>query len=318
VTILTAAPDDQGRRLDRLLRKALPGLPLSLIHRLLREGKILVDGRPQGAAFRVQAAQEIAVPEAAGPARPAPRPGALEILYESGDFLVLNKEAGLPVHGAGASLDARVQAYLGPKLPPSLSFRPGPLHRLDKPTSGVVVFSVSLRGARWFSALLQEGGIHKQYLALVEGEIAEPGLWEDRLLRDRGARRTLSSPQGKPARTRYTPLAGAPGYSLLVLEPETGRTHQIRAQAAAHGHPLGGDAAYGGRPLPAEAVRRARFPAPPFLLHAWKLIPPAPVLTGEPELPPLEAPPPDYFHRIVTTILGPSWGKEWGGASLLY
>jgi 23S rRNA pseudouridine955/2504/2580 synthase len=302
MTILTVATDDQGRRLDRLLRKALPSLPLSLIHRLLREGRILVDGRPQGAAFRVRVAQEIAVPRTEhAPPRPAPQAGTLRILYESADFLVLNKEAGLLVHGAGTSLDALVQAYLGPKLPPSLSFRPGPLHRLDKPTSGIVVFSASLKGARWFSALLQEGGIHKQYLALVEGEITEPGIWEDRLFRDRGARKTLRSPQGKPARTRYSPLAdgsasaGGPSYSLLVLEPETGRTHQIRAQAAAHGHPLGGDAKYGGRPLPAAPARQGQVP--PFMLHAWKL--------ALPSLPPLEAPLPDYFQRLAAAILGP-------------
>jgi 23S rRNA pseudouridine955/2504/2580 synthase len=315
MTILSTAADDQGRRLDRVLRKALPEVPLSLIHRLLREGKILVDGRSQGAAFRIGAAQEIAVPIAVrekAPRGPAPFAG-LRIVYESPDLLAADKEAGLPVHGSGKSLDTLVQAYLAPKLPPSLSFRPGPLHRLDRPTSGIVVFSASLRGARYFSALLREGKIRKQYLALVEGRLEQPGFWEDALARE--DRRTVVKAGGKPARTGYRPLAWYPagnrglpagahrnsqGYSLLVLEPGTGRRHQIRAHAAAHGHPLGGDLTYGGRPLPPLSAE-----PPAFLLHAWKLSP-APDGNGgaAPFLPPLEAPPPDYFLESIEKLFG--------------
>jgi 23S rRNA pseudouridine955/2504/2580 synthase len=252
------------------------------------------------------------LPPPAGTASPA-----LRIIYESADLLAVNKEAGVEVHGPG-SLDALARAYLAPKLPPSLSFRPGPLHRLDRPTSGVLVFSASLRGARRFSALLREGKIRKLYLALAEGNVEEPGFWEDSLFRDREARRTLVSAEGKPARTRFSPLGvcagnGAGPYSLLMLEPETGRCHQIRAQAAARGHPLGGDKKYGGRPLPAAFFPPppAAFPPagpgggssgrPPFLLHAWRLIP-----SGETGFfPPLEAPPPDYFRGLIERLFGP-------------
>ncbi|MDR2136213.1 MAG: RluA family pseudouridine synthase [Treponema sp.] len=318
MTILSAGADDGGRRLDRVLRKALPDVPLSRIHRLLREGRVLVDKRPRDAAFRVRAGQEIAVPAAqetgpsAGPgaqggARTAP--GALAILYESPDLLAINKAAGVPVHGPAGSLDALVRAYLAPRLPPSLSFRPGPLHRLDQPTSGIVVFSASLAGARRFSALLREGKIRKQYLALVEGRVDLPGRWEDPLLRDREKRQTEVAAGGKTARTGYTPLAWYPGgkdgcaggCTLLLLEPETGRRHQIRAQAAFHGHPLAGDSVYGGRPLPDPPLPgpfKPPGPAPPFLLHAWKL-------TGAGPLPPLEAPPPDYFLAFAQALFGP-------------
>ncbi|MDR3147510.1 MAG: RluA family pseudouridine synthase [Treponema sp.] len=335
MTILSVAVDDGGRRLDRVLRKALPGIPLSRIHRLLREGRVLVDKRPRDAAFRVQAGQEIALPltpSALGtPGTPdtprrddarrsyaAASPIVSRILYEGPDLLALNKEAGLPVHGpqAAGSLDSLVRAYLAPKLPPSLSFRPGPLHRLDKPTSGIVIFSVSLKGARYFSALLREGRVHKQYLALVEGRVEGPGRWEDPLLRDREQRRTLVSAGGKPARTAYTPLAWSPGspghgYSLLLLEPETGRGHQIRAQAAFHSHPLAGDSAYGGRPLPPQQPPSKPQPSPqpgahagaayrpPFLLHAWKLR-----AAEQGPLPPLEAPLPDYFRIRIETLFG--------------
>jgi 23S rRNA pseudouridine955/2504/2580 synthase len=273
-------------------------------------------GVPARAAERDPPGRGLPVPPpgAKRPAPPPPQPpsGALRIIYENADFLALNKDAGLPVHGAGKSLNALVQAYLAPRLPPSLSFRPGPLHRLDRPTSGVVVFSVSLRGARYFSALLREGKIHKQYLALVEGRVEEPGLWEDHLLRDRETRTTSASAEGKPARTRFSPLypGEAGGYSLLVLEPETGRTHQIRAQAAAHGHPLGGDLKYGGSPLPPFPAAPGPIKRPPdspaFLLHAWKLNPESAPGNEEavPPLPPLEAPPPDYFLAAIKTLFG--------------
>ncbi|MDR3247271.1 MAG: RluA family pseudouridine synthase [Treponema sp.] len=296
MTILHTSDNDRGRRLDRILRKALPGLPLSRIHRLLREGRVLVDGKAQAGDFRLEAGQSISAPVESPVELPqdAPRPsvGVLNIIYESADLLALNKAAGQEVHGAD-SLDTLVQGYLAPKLGPSLSFKPGPLHRLDKPTSGIVVFSVSLEGARRFSKLMREGGVHKQYLAVVEGRIQGPGLWEDSLLRDRDARKSRVAENGQEARTRYTPLAWEGPSTLLMLEPETGRTHQIRVQATAHGHPLAGDVKY----LPRSTGRDGNQG---FLLHAWKLG------TNDPALlpPSLEAPLPDYFASRIKEIFG--------------
>jgi 23S rRNA pseudouridine955/2504/2580 synthase len=222
----------------------------------------------------------------------------LNILFESPDFLVLNKPAGLAVHGEG-SLDTLAQAYLAPKIPPSLSFRPGPLHRLDKPTSGVIVFSASLAGARRFSALLRSRALTKGYLALVEGVIETGGVWEDELVRDHERQKTLSfsghyPPMESPktARTRFKPLRIKPPYTLLQLELDTGRTHQIRAQAAAHGHPLAADRKYGS-PQPGD-----------LLLHAWFLETPDEPATG-PHLPRrIEAPLPEKFRVRIKAIFG--------------
>jgi 23S rRNA pseudouridine955/2504/2580 synthase len=171
------------------------------------------------------------------------------ILREGEGLLFINKRAGLAVHGPG-SLETLVRAYLAPKLPPSLAFRPGPLHRLDRPTSGVVTFGAALEGARRFSALIRERRVLKRYLALVDGRVPGPLTWEDGLYRDRERRKTLASAEGggegKRALTRVFPLGTRGEYSLVLLEIDTGRTHQIRAQAALHGHPLAGDRKYGG------------------------------------------------------------------------
>jgi 23S rRNA pseudouridine955/2504/2580 synthase len=288
---LTAGADDGGRRLDRILRRALPDVPLSGIHRLLRKGRVLVDGKPAAAEDRIAAGALISIPDSAtaaavaslGPQQRPQRSGTLplplDILAEDPDLLFINKPAGLAVHGA-ESLDELVRAYLANKTGPSLSFRPGPLHRLDKPTSGLIVFSKTLVGARSFSALLRAGQIAKRYLALVEGRIPGPAVWEDLLIRDRGERKTYRAGEpacageAKRARTRIRPLAhgtgpagrrgGAENFSLILAELETGRTHQIRAQAAAHGFPLAGDTKYGGA-----------FQSGGFLLHAWTLDLPA-------------------------------------------
>jgi 23S rRNA pseudouridine955/2504/2580 synthase len=233
-------------------------------------------------------------------------------MYEDSNLLILNKPPGIAVHGSAssacrASLDEQVQAYLAPKLPPSLSFRPGPLHRLDKPTSGVIAFSVSLEGARLFSALLRDGNIRKEYLAVVDGivggAIGDEEVWEDRLVRDPEMRKTMT--EGEPggegraqrALTRIRPLARTGSRTLIGAEIATGRTHQIRAQAAARGHPLSGDRKYGGKPFPAGG----RTGPGAFFLHAGALefleAPPGMMLPRR-----VEAPPPVDFALVLRAI----------------
>jgi 23S rRNA pseudouridine955/2504/2580 synthase len=327
---LRAAADDDKRRLDRILRKSLD-LPLSRLHRLLREGKVLVEGLPAGPALRVregalieirglrkedlQSREVRALPGSGTVRETAPAPPAfrekgtgpalpLEILYEDPLVLALNKPRGLPVHGRN-SLDILVREYLAPSLPPSLSYRPGPLHRLDQPTSGLILFAKSLRGARLYSALFRERRIIKRYLALAEGVLTGDEVWEDLLLRDAGEGRTrrAGSEQkkaagGKTARTRVHPLGNAENLSLLLLELDTGRTHQIRAQASLRGHPLRGDKKYGGG-----------FRSGGFLLHAWEMEFPPPPAAAFPQT--LRAPLPEDFRKTLKRLFG---GVEKGEA----
>ncbi|GHU04608.1 RNA pseudouridine synthase [Spirochaetia bacterium] len=294
---LRAAADDSGRRLDRILRKALPGLPLSALHRLLRQGKVLVDGRRAKAGELIQAGAEIRLPDISDIHKQGADSGGQKreneralppILFEGDGLLIINKPVGMAVHGPGRrpeSLDTLVQSYLKTRIPASLSFKPGPLHRLDKPTSGIIVFSTSLEGARRFSALLREGRVKKTYLALLQGQITGGEVWEDTLARDHELQKSFVDNSGSRALTRISPLAQAPGFTLVRAEIETGRTHQIRAQAAAHGHPLAGDRKYGGS-----------FQPGGLLLHAW--------LLEAGEEPALSAPLPEAFTRRVEELFG--------------
>jgi 23S rRNA pseudouridine955/2504/2580 synthase len=324
VDLKTAADDDQ-RRLDRILRKALPELPLSLIHRFLRQGQVLVDGKPAKPQDRIPAGVTITIPEiirnSVEKQADTGNEIILDILYEGSGLLILNKAPGIASQDPG-SLEEAVRDYLAPKLPPSLSFRPGPLHRLDKPSSGIIVFSTNLEGAQHFSKLLRERMLKKYYLALVEGVMEKEQDWEDELVRDREAKKTFTekrqperlgrtpkpgespgSAGGNPqkALTRVSPLKAASGHTLILAEILTGRTHQIRAQAAAHGYPLGGDKKYGGQALPG-------IPGPGgFLLHAWTLEFP-PYEAALPAL--ITAPLPKIFRDRIEALFGKEFVKK--------
>jgi len=299
---LITGENDKGRRLDRILRKALPDRPLPLLHRLLRQGHVLVNGKPAKAQDRLDSGAIISIPSltAFGHESAGQKPVALPspaIIWQGHGLIAVNKPPGLEVHGSGTSLgyslDKMVQAYLAGKIAASLSFKPGPLHRLDKPTSGIVIFSTSIEGARNFSSLMREQKVQKTYLAILEGTVKNDEIWEDELVRDKGIKKTfISEPDtgglmkhtgSKTAITKITLLAAKDNYSLIKAEIATGRTHQIRAQAAAHGHPLAGDRKYGGHGHGG------------LFLHSWKIN-----FSGHS----IEAPPPETFMEKITTFLG--------------
>jgi 23S rRNA pseudouridine955/2504/2580 synthase len=300
---LTARKDDNGRRLDRILRKALPDLSLSLIHRLLRQKKVLVDNKPvilpnyrieQGMVIKIIASVnhnnkqinhnfvnqkkfEVNNNSAIDPSLHSSLL-TIPILWQGSGIIVFNKPQGLSTHGPN-SLDSMVYNWLAEEgaLPRSLSFKPGPLHRLDKPTSGAIVFSQTLEGAKLFSALLRKHNLEKTYMAIVEGSIEGENIWRDSLEHDKNAHKTFvknkqqgrkatpPDPTLKEAVTTVKTLVSNGEYSLIEARIKTGRHHQIRAQAASHGHPLAGDIKYGASPLPGQSHSGE------FFLHAWKI-----------------------------------------------
>ncbi|HZK20279.1 MAG TPA: RNA pseudouridine synthase, partial [Treponemataceae bacterium] len=202
----------------------------------------------------------------------------------------------------------------------SLSFRPGPLHRLDRRTTGVLVFSQSLAGAQWFSKAIKEKSIQREYVGLLCGHLEEVCVWEnyiDDTYKKTGNFRTVevvkNSSQGKEAITYVSPLAVANicalnkkiPVTLVSFRIETGRMHQIRAQASFYNHPLAGDSAYSSDKytdvyLNTFNINRCVHAAsiPEFLLHAIQLkIPTNPV-----DLPSIvTAPIPCFFKTIIET-----------------
>lgn len=312
-----AGPNDAEVRVDRLLRKLLKDVPLSHIYRMLRTGKVRVNGKRVKSNYRVQPGDEIALPRREGRegrqgredrSAAAGTPGAvdredLDIVHEDEHILVVNKPAGMVTHGSD-SLEDRVRAYLQRVLPKDLGFRPGPLHRLDRNSSGAIAFSRSIHGARAFSSLLRKNAVRKVYLSVLSGPLVETQRWDFPLRRHGEGTGSYHDEEGKPARTWVFPVKsveltgekGAPyppgRYSLAVFRISTGRTHQIRVHAATAGHPLVGDTRYGG-PRAAGGM----------LLHAWLLS------YADPEGPlgerRLEAPlPPAALERIRAAFGG--------------
>jgi 23S rRNA pseudouridine955/2504/2580 synthase len=296
-TRLVLGKNDEGRRLDRVLRIALGGLPLSAIHKALRKGDIRVNGTKRDPKSHCAAGEVVEIsgvllgPDWNPSIEPSSDPPpSLPIILETPDLLFIDKPIGLLVHDGADSLESRVRRYLAPKLAPSLSFTPGPLHRLDRNTSGVIAFSKSIDGARAFSEALRDRRLSKTYITLLEGRLESAALWKDSLTRDAENRRSAVAPESsdpneptsQEALTEATPLASRGGFTLAAISLGTGRTHQIRAQAAAHGHPLAGDRKYGGHPC-----------EQPYYLHAWRLSVSGIALEGLPSA--VEAPIPYYF-----------------------
>jgi 23S rRNA pseudouridine955/2504/2580 synthase len=300
---LETGPDDEGRRLDRVLRKACAELPISAIHRLLRKGLVLVDGKRARQASRLSSGQSIEIlgvninePASLGKNGLERHPAArglsigngIDVLYEGQGILAINKPAGITTQ---EELGALVSRYLAGKTPPSLSFTPGPLHRLDKGTSGVIVFGTSIEGARRFSALMRSGLLRKTYLALLEGCLPGEQLWRDRIEYSSSAQKALVTVSRGGATARYAethvfPLELHGDFTLAAMEIATGRRHQIRAQSAAHGFPLYGDRKYGGKNLP------------PFFLHASRLVFPK----DNPFPRSISAPAPPALHQKLQTM----------------
>lgn len=246
---------DQGLvRLDVWLHLNFPDASRSLLARLIREGRVTLNGHPVlKPSKKVMNGDRIEItwPVNSDLFSPPPEDIPLNVLYQDDQLLVIYKQAGIAVHPVsplegGTLVNSLLFHQI--KLPYyGLPLRPGIVHRLDKDTSGVMVVAKTERAYLHLVEEFKRRKVKKTYLAIVEGSWEE-GEWIDLALgRDRENPRLMSfnAKKLRPALTRVEVLRRGKKFSLLALFPKTGRTHQLRVHLSACGHPIAGDHSYG-------------------------------------------------------------------------
>ena len=275
---LEVTEDHQGARLDHFVTAVVPEMSRARVQRLIREGHVLLNGRTVRASHAVHAgdAVELEVPPAA-PAVPAAEDLPLAVLHDDPDLVVVDKPAGMVVHpAAGHDRGTLVNALLHHVT--GLSGiggeqRPGIVHRLDRGTSGVMVVAKHDAAHTELSRQFADREVEKEYLGLAWGLLNAGRRIDAPLGRDPVDRKKIST-RARRARTAVTRITGAErlrGLTLATIAIATGRTHQIRVHLASIGHPIAGDALYGGvrRHLAADHRALASIERP--FLHAWRL-----------------------------------------------
>lgn len=250
---LTVPDDRQGTRIDRLVTEHLSDTSRSYVQRLIEGGDVLVNGSSQRPSYKVNGGDriEVRVPPPEVPADVRPDEILIPIVYEDDGLIVFDKPAGLVVHPApGHEQGTLVNAFkwLRPESVDPASPRPGLVHRLDKDTSGLIVVAKTEAARLHLLKTWQEREVVKQYTALVVGGLPEDSAYVDAPIgRDPNNRKRMAVvASGKEARSHLRTMVRYDGYSLLDVTIETGRTHQIRVHCAFVGHPVAGDALYGG------------------------------------------------------------------------
>jgi 23S rRNA pseudouridine1911/1915/1917 synthase len=286
--VIPATANDAGKRLDQFLAAHLHETSRARVQQLISQNLVLVDNSQAKASLRLRGGERIAVLAAAqsAPLRAMAEDIPLDIVYEDDDLAVVNKPAGMMVHaGAGATDDQRnrgtlVNALLhhfGQLSSVGGELRPGIVHRLDKATSGLIVVAKSDETHRRLAAQFVAREVKKKYLAMVQGWLKrERGTISSSISRDqvRRTRMTTRRAGGREAISHYTvqrKLDTPYGkFSLLEVQIDTGRTHQIRVHLASLGHPVVGDTLYGAR-RELEGKDASRISLPRNFLHAAAL-----------------------------------------------
>ena len=266
-----------GQRLDNYLFRLAKGVPKSHVYRIIRGGEVRINRRRVDATYRLEAGDEVRVPPlrvaARASATPVP-PAGFPVLHEDEHLLVIDKPAGVAVHG-GSGVSFGVVEQLRARAGQQGAFLEL-VHRLDRDTSGVLVLAKKRSALTGLQDDWRAGRIDKRYLALVAGDwtnarqhVRAP--LQKYLIND-GERRVRVAPDGLPAHTVFELRERLAGFSLLEAELKTGRTHQIRVHLAHQGFPIVNDAKYGDLPHAHPAWQRARAAGfRRMFLHAWRL-----------------------------------------------
>ena len=270
-TFLVRSPDID-RRLDVFLSEKIKVLTRSQLQKLIEENWAKIGEKPRKSSYRLKEGDLISF-EYEIPREESifPENIPLNIIYEDVHIVVVDKPSGMVVHpGAGRKQKTLVNALLyhfpeireiGPKD------RPGIVHRLDKETSGVIVVAKSKRAYSELQKQFRQRKVGKRYLGLVWGNISrQEGSIKWALGRHgrHGGRMSIKTKKPRSAETLYKVLKRYDRFTLLDVNPITGRTHQIRVHLAASGHPLVGDGRYG--------HKRSKTRCPRLFLHAYKII----------------------------------------------
>ena len=300
MTTLTLTADLSGERADAFLARSVPDLTRSAAQRLLETGAVTLAGRPVKKNYKTAPGDVLAVtlpdPE---PVDLIPQNIPLDVVYEDGDVIVVNKPVGLVVHPAPGHPDGTLVNALLYHCGDSLSgingeLRPGIVHRIDRDTSGLIIAAKNDRAHLALAAQLQDHSLARVYEAVAVGNLREDGGTINAPIGRHPVDRkkmAIDHRNGREAVTRWSVLGRYSGYTHVQCRLETGRTHQIRVHLASIGHPLLGDVVYGSRkPWPGLAGQ---------CLHARKLkfVHPS---TGEPVE--LECPLPDWFQKVLRQI----------------
>ena len=286
-------------RLDKVVSNLEQNISREAIQRMIKTGKILVNGKQEKASYKTTVGDVITLEEEIPEEiELKPQEMPLDIIYEDDDMLVINKEKGIVVHPGNGNPDGTLANAVMAKCKGSLSgiggkIRPGIVHRIDKDTSGLIIVAKNDTAHINLSKQIQDRKVKKTYITLVRGVIKENeatiNMPIGRSSKDR--KKMAVTKNGKEAITHFKVLKRYNGFTLLEVKIETGRTHQIRVHLSEIGYPIVGDEVYSNGKNP--------FGVKGQMLHAEKLEIKHPI-TGK-ELT-FEAPVPNYFEDIINQL----------------
>ena len=281
----TADEVDAGMRLDMFVYEQLQLLSRAAVQRLCQSGQVIVNGEPVKNGYKLKPGdcidvrfdeKSLDIPDI-----------ELPVIYEDDDCIVIHKPEGVLTHSKGPyNPEATVASFIRSRLRDLEGNRAGIVHRLDRGTSGLIICAKHPVALKLLQKQFADRKAKKSYLAIVSGMLAEREALIDMPIgrHPRKPQIFRTSRMGKSAQTHYTVRAEKPGYSLVDLRPQTGRTHQLRVHLAHIGHPIAGDRLYNGPPaerlmlhacsleitLPDRQRRTFSAEPPASFMHFWE------------------------------------------------